>query len=133
MDKVETSISFEPATLKAYSRNEAYMAITVASKEEETTYWCELEVNVSSPLSLAPDTQMTKAKLRMGILGPSKTLTKKLKLFTRPNNFPDVYKVNVTTYFYGEDGTITERRDLKGEIGCVAPTAKTSADPRKAK
>jgi hypothetical protein len=132
MEKVETTINFEPATLKAYSRNEAYMTVTVTNMGEDAIYWCELEVHVSLPLSLAPDTEMTKAKTRMGILTKGKPLTKKLKLFTRPNNFPDLYKVALTTYFYGEDGVIAERRDLKGEISCLAPTAK-QAEPRKPK
>jgi hypothetical protein len=120
MEGTETTVTFEPATLKAGSRNEVYMTIIVSSKEPgQQFYWCESEISVNHPLTLSPDSDMRKAKTRVGILKPGGTITKKLKIFTRPNNLPDSYGVSVTTYLYGEDGTIAERKESKVEILAV--------------
>ena len=121
MEGAETTISFEPAVLKAYSRNEAYMTITVSGRGAGPIYWCESEVNVSPPLTLAPDADMLKAKTRIGIIKPSGAATKKLKIYTKATNVPSTYKVSVTTYLYGEDGAIAERGECTAEISAIDP------------
>src|SRR5271154_466709 len=105
--KVETR--FDPASLKANNKNEATMSILINSTGSPKMYWCECDILVGPPLSLAHDKELNVGHARIGLLNPDGKLEKQIKLYTRPNNFPDEYPVTITTYLYGEDGAIEER------------------------
>lgn len=114
--KLETR--FEPEVLAANKKNEATMHLTVTSGENQLNYWCECDILVSHPLSLAPDKELDVGRTRVGILRPNKRIEKQIKLYTRPNNFPDTYNVKVTVYLYDEDGAIAERFEQSEIIKC---------------
>ncbi|MDE1871632.1 MAG: hypothetical protein KGI06_05345 [Candidatus Micrarchaeota archaeon] len=116
--KVETR--FEPKSLKANNRNEAVMYLSVSADENSKIYWCECDIVANSPLSLAHDKELSIGRTRVGILKPGSRLEKQIKLYTRPNNFPDSYPVSVTTYLYDEDGAIAERMEQNESIKCEA-------------
>ncbi len=118
MDGVSVEVKFDPESFKAFARNEGYMVINIASKDNPGTYWCECEVNIKPPLSLAPDKELNGGKSRVGILKAGVAIEKKVKLYTRPNNYPDGYQVALTIFMYGEDGAIAERIEKKEEIPC---------------
>ncbi|MEM0201839.1 MAG: hypothetical protein QXR73_01530 [Candidatus Micrarchaeaceae archaeon] len=112
------SVKFEPEKLKANARNESMLILVVENMDESKDYWCESEVSVKPPLSLAHDIELNMGKMRVGILKPKGKLEKKIRIYTRPNNFPDTYNVNITTYVYDEEGVIAERVESKGTIPC---------------
>ncbi|MGC8478572.1 MAG: hypothetical protein ACP5NE_01430 [Candidatus Micrarchaeia archaeon] len=118
MSEIEVDFEFKPATLKAYAKNEAEMGIKISNKGEELL-WCEAEVGVVSPLSLAHDRELELARTRIGIIKQGGSAEKRVKLYTRPNNFPDDYKIKVTIFAYGEDGAISQRIDKESIIACV--------------
>ncbi len=118
MPKVETKFSVEPEKLKQNSKNEPVMTISLENTENGT-FWCECDIAVKLPLSLAPDKELQLARTRMGILNPKGRLEKKIKLYTRPNNYPDNYKLTITTYVYDNEGVISERLEQEGGIECV--------------
>lgn len=115
--KIETK--FEPVSLKANNRNEATMYISLES-DSEKTFWCECDIMVSPPLSLAHDKELNVGRTRIGILRPKGGIGKQVKLYTRPNNFPDDYPVSITTYLYDEDGAIAERIEQREKVKCEA-------------
>ncbi|MEM3227960.1 MAG: hypothetical protein QXR58_00965 [Candidatus Micrarchaeaceae archaeon] len=117
MENIKIELKFEPDTLKAYAKNEAEMKIKINNTGEELV-WCECDIGVTSPLSLAHDRELDVARTRVGIVRPKSSMEKRVRLYTRPNNFPDEYKVHVTTFAYGEDGAITERNESYGTIVC---------------
>lgn len=117
MGDIELSVTFEPDHFKAYSRNESEMKLKF-SNVGAGTFWCECEVTVASPLSLAHDRGLDAARTRVGILKPGGGLEKRIKLFTRPNNFPDDYKIKITSFLYDEDGAIVERKENEASIKC---------------
>lgn len=119
MVNANITVLFDPEKLKAYAKNEASMDIVLTSASDQH-YWCECEVFVKAPLSLANDKELSGAKLRIGILRPRGTKEKKIKLYTRPNNFPDPYNVNIVAYLYDEDGAIAERIEQNTDIMCEA-------------
>ncbi len=120
MPKAEISARFEPGVLKAYAKNEAMLVITMKNLDG-APYWCECDVSVKRPLSLAYDKELGAGRTRMGILKPNGTIEKKIKIFTLPNNFPDDYQVSMTAYVYGEDGAIAERLERSEIVPCKAP------------
>ena len=120
MEKVEMSVGFEPEELKAYSKNEQYLILSLKSIDGSSSYWCECDVSVKPPLSLAHDKELNTGRTKVGIIKPGGMLGKRIRLFTMPNNMPDEYKVSITAYIYGEDGTIAERFDTSGSLPCRA-------------
>jgi hypothetical protein len=120
MPDANVETRFEPITLKANNRNEALMYILVSAKSPSKLYWCECDILVSPPLSLAHDKELNVGRSRVGILKPNGKIEKQIKLYTRPNNFPDSYPVKITTYLYDEDGAIVERLEQNENIKCEA-------------
>lgn len=116
---VEINAKTEPEVLKAYSKNEALLSLTFESRDSSKILWCESEIHVDTPLSLAPDRELQVGKTRIGILKPGAKIEKQIKLYTRPNNFPDDYKLNVVLYAYDEDGAIAERIEHSDTVKCV--------------
>jgi len=117
LPKIEVSARFEPDVLKAYAKNDAMLVITVKNLDG-VPYWCECDVSVKHPLSLAYDRELGIGRTRMGILKPGGMIEKKIKIFTLPNNFPDDYQVAMTAYVYGEDGAIAERLEKSESVPC---------------
>lgn len=116
ISKLETR--FEPATLKANKKNEAVMHLSLSANASHKNYWCECDIVVGHPLSLAHDKELNVGRTRVGILKANKKIEKQIKLYTRPNNFPDSYPVDITVYLYDEDGAIAERVEQKETIKC---------------
>jgi hypothetical protein len=117
MGDIDLSVTFEPERFRAYFKNEAEMKLKF-SNPGKGTFWCECEINVVSPLSLAHDKELDAARTKVGILKPGSSIEKRIKLYTRPNNFPDDYKVKLTSFFYDEDGAISERTESEASIKC---------------
>lgn len=112
------NIGFTPSSLKAFSRNEAEMTITLKNLGGNT-YWSECEVVVSAPLSLAHDSELNMGRTRLGILKPFANISKPVKIYTRPNNYPDEYTFSIVAYVYDSDAAIAERIEKKVSIMCV--------------
>ena len=118
MANIDLVARFEPEMLRARSKNEAYLILTLKNADQSRAFWCECDVSVKPPLSLAHDGELNVARARVGILKPGKSIDKKIRLFTRPNNFPDEYPLGITAYIYDEDGAIYERLEKKEAIAC---------------
>lgn len=118
MPKISLKVKFEPEKLKANSKNEAF-AILKVSNNESKPLWCESVVSVKLPLSLAHDKESKTGFTRIGIVGPGKHMEKKIRIFTRPNNYPDKYGMSITLYAYDEQGVIAERLEKQESIECV--------------
>ncbi|MGC8670019.1 MAG: hypothetical protein ACP5TL_02610 [Candidatus Micrarchaeia archaeon] len=119
MSIIEIDAHVEPTTLKAYSKNEAILKVNFKNADGERHLWCESEVHVENPLSLAPDRNLQAGKTRIGILHPKSSIEKQVRVYTLPNNFPDDYKYNIITYVYDEEGAIVERVEYSNTVKCV--------------
>ncbi len=109
----------EPPLLRAYSKNEALLHLSFENVDGSKLLWCESEVHVDKPLSLAPDKELSVGKTRIGILKPHSKIEKQVKLYTMPNNFPDDYKFTIVLYAYDEEGAIAERAEHSNTIRCA--------------
>jgi hypothetical protein len=120
MPNASVETKFDPISLKANNRNEATMFLSVSAAHDTNIYWCECDILVNPPLSLAHDKELNIGRTRVGILRPGKKLERQIKLYTRPNNFADDYPVSITTYLYDEEGVIAERIEQSELIKCEA-------------
>jgi hypothetical protein len=118
MAAIRLTVKFEPQKLRAYNRNEAVMNLAFENADGAKQYWCECEIEVKPPLSLAGDKELNAGRTRVGIVKPAESKSKQVKLYTRPNNFPDSYSVGITTFVYDDDGTIAERLEQTESIAC---------------
>ncbi len=116
--RVEISLKFEPGELKAYAKTEVFLILTLKNTDGKATYWCECDVTVKPPLSLAHDKELNTGRSKVGILMPNGSLSKRIRLYTMPNNFPDDYQVAVTSFIYDADGAIAEREEKKDTLPC---------------
>ncbi len=119
MPNTDIDIDFTPRQLRAFSRNEAHMTINVKNLSANT-YWCECEIMLMPPLSLANDSEMNSGRMRVGIIKPMGKMSKQVKVYTRPNNYPDDYKFSIVAFVYDEDGAIAERVEKKASIACAS-------------
>ncbi len=118
MGDIEVDVGFVPEKLKAFTKNVLQMDISVKNSGTET-YWGECDVVLASPLSLSHDSELNMGRTRIGILKPGHSLNKQVKIYTRPNNYPDDYKFSIIAYVYDGEGAIAERIERKLSIQCA--------------
>lgn len=118
MPNVKLETKFEPEVIKANKKNEITMHMSLSAADGHKTYWCECDIIVSAPLSLAHDKDLNMGRTRIGILKPAKKIQKQIKLYTTPNTHPDYYPISITAYLYDEDGAIAERAEQSENIKC---------------
>ncbi|MCL4372333.1 hypothetical protein M1373_03380 [Candidatus Marsarchaeota archaeon] len=119
MGDMQLEASFEPESLKAFSKNEVTMEVSVENTEDSNLYWGECEISTKPPLSLAHDMQLDTGRMRIGILRPNSKIKKPVKLYTLPNNFPEEYPIKIIVYLYDVDGAIHKRLELNKSISCI--------------
>ncbi len=119
MQKINLRVAFEPEKLKANAKNEVFLVLKFTSTEQKKPFWCECIVSVKPPLSLTHDRESKPGFTRIGILRPGRHIEKKIKLFTRPNNYPGPYDMTITVYAYDDEGIIAERFEKQEVIECV--------------
>ncbi len=119
MGITKVTATFDPEQLRAYSKNDAMLNLRFENTDAEHTYWCECDIKVNPPLSLEYDRELFLGRTRVGLLAPNGSREKQIRLYTRPNNFPDDYTLSITTYAYDEDGAIAERDETMGSVPCV--------------
>ncbi len=110
-------MNVDPPVLKAFVRNEASVSLSF-SNGDDAIYWCECEVKVAAPLTLAHDRDLKSGMTKVGILKPNGSAEKRIKVYTSSNSFPDTYEVSVTAFLYDETGSIAKRIDHKFGIEC---------------
>ena len=109
---------FHPIRLGAYTRSEVELSIEIENTGESSC-WTECDVFLPETLSLAPDRDLLKGRLRIGIIGSSEILTGKCKIYAGAKSYPEVYPIKITAYGFGKDGAIIQREEKKTELRCV--------------
>ncbi len=111
------STKFYPIRLNAYMRNEVEMEITVRNDGSEPR-WVECDIIVPESISLAPDKQLAKGRVRVGIIMPRESMGRKVKIYAGASSYPDTYAIRLTAFGFGKDGTIASREEKKAELRC---------------
>ncbi|MFH0817858.1 MAG: hypothetical protein V1909_04455 [Candidatus Micrarchaeota archaeon] len=108
---------FSPLRLSAYSRNEVELSVEIENTGEESC-WTECDVIVPEALSLARDRELSKGRLRIGIINSGEILTGKCKIYAGAKSYPDIFPLKLIVYGFGKDGAIHQREERKTEIRC---------------
>lgn len=120
---------FYPIRLLAYMRNKTELDISIENKGGEP-YWVEIDVVLpNNVLSLAPDGELQKGRLRVGIVFPRETKSVRCKIYAGGGTYPDNYKVGIVAYGYSRDGAISDRKESKAELRCERIGEKSSQTP----
>ncbi|MEM4348418.1 MAG: hypothetical protein QXN37_02510 [Candidatus Anstonellaceae archaeon] len=93
------------------------MEVSVYNSGQEPR-WVECDVSVPEAISLAPDRQLSKGRMRVGIALPGGKASKKVKIYGGAGSYPDTYTIRLTIFGFGADGAIAERYDLKADLRC---------------
>jgi len=117
MPEFNISTSFHPLRLTAYSRSEVELRVEIENKGEEP-YWTECVVEVPDVLSLVPDKDVRKGKIRVGIIAPEEIMTGKCKIYSTARTYPDIFTLKVTIFGYGRDGAISVRDEKRIDLRC---------------
>jgi hypothetical protein len=108
---------FSPMRMAAYVRNEVEMEVTVRNDGTEER-WVECDISIPEAISLAPDRQLSKGRMRIGIALPRDKISKKIKIYGGASSYPDTFVIRLTFFGYGKDGTIAERCEMKSDLRC---------------
>ena len=118
MENIKLKVNFDPMELKQNSKNEFFLILDFSNINDKLNFWCECDVIVKHPLSLAHDKMLDIGRTRVGIIGPNENIEKRIKVYTRPNNYPGEYELSLTAYLYDREGIIAERIDRKDTVIC---------------
>lgn len=128
MPEIKASLSLAPERIKPFGYVELDLNLSISTTGSEP-YWIEAVYEIPSPLSLAPDKNLSTAKALIGILQPGETREKRVKLYAGSETYPEIYKIKVTLYLYDKDGAISERKEYIKELECAEVSAKAMQSP----
>ncbi len=111
------STRFYPIRLTAFMRNEVEMSVELENRSDQPV-WTECDVTIPEAVSLAPDRELHRGRLRIGIINPKEILTGKCKIYASARSYPESYVVKLTAYGFGKDGAIFAREDKKVDLRC---------------
>jgi len=114
---VKASLRVHPPVLFCYGPNHVELIIR-AENYTKGTCWVEAEIIVPEKLSLSPENQLGKGRIRIGILDKKEFLEKSVKVYANVYTNPQIYRCIVTLFFYDKNGVIAERLDKSIDVRC---------------
>jgi hypothetical protein len=108
---------FHPIRLTAFMRNEVELSVEIENRSE-SPLWTECDITIPEAVSLAPDKDLHRGRLRIGIIAPKEILTGKCKIYANSRSYPDTYTLKLTAFGFGRDGAISAREDKKADLRC---------------
>ncbi len=115
MHDVDVRLEFEPKAFSSGARNELIMTISISCGEAQP-HWCECDIEVKSPVSLAPDKELAFGRTRVGIVSAVRQISKPVKIYTTRDVVDGDYTIGITAYLYDEDGAISVRKEITESI-----------------
>ena len=115
MHDVDVKLNFMPKVFSSGARNELVMTISISSGDAQP-HWCECDIEVKSPVSLAPDKELTFGRTRVGIVSASRQISKPVKIYTTQAVVDGDYAIGIIAYLYDEDGAISVRKEITESV-----------------
>jgi hypothetical protein len=106
-----------PNVLFAYSANHVEIILRVENRGKEPV-WCEADLKVPEKISLSPTGELSRGRVRLGILKKKEFMEKATRVFANNYTNPQVYRVVVTLYMFNKDGVIETRLEKPIDIRC---------------
>ncbi len=111
MHDVDIKLDFAPKAFSSGARNELIMTISISSGDAQP-HWCECDIEVKAPVSLAPDKELTFGRTRVGIVSTARQISKPVKIYTTNAVVDGDYTIEIIAYLYDEDGAISVRKEV---------------------
>jgi len=80
--------------------------------------WAEADISVPEKLSLSPNSELQKGRVRVGIGGSKEYLEKAVRIYGNSYTNPQMYRTDVTLYIFNHDGVIDSRLEKSIDIRC---------------
>ncbi len=107
--KVNTKVHPKDPLINAYEPAELVISV---KNEKRGVKWYEALIILNGELSLLPDGELRKAKLRIGILKKGEGLEKYLHLYPSRIAPQDIHgRVDVYIFAYDKNGVVVEREE----------------------
>jgi hypothetical protein len=114
---INLELRTHPSVLFAYSQNYVDLIIRVENAGDNN-YWSEADIIVPERLSLSPDGNLRKGRMRIGILGKNEFIEKAAKVYANAYTNPQIYRCKVVLYSYNRDGVIEGRLEKSVDVRC---------------
>jgi len=114
---VSCTLRIHPSVLFSYGLNHVELIIR-SENHSEKIYWVEAEISVPEKLSLTPENNLTKGRVRIGILQEKEFVEKSVKVFANVYTNPQIYRCNATLFFYDKNGVIEKRLEKSVDVRC---------------
>lgn len=129
MSDITVATSFDPEFIRANTSTSVSMNL-VLSSASDSHYWCECDIEVEQPLSLAPHKELSKGRQRVGIIKPNASVSKRVNIYSDYTNFQNNYIIKIIAYMYGEDGAISDRIETSTELPCKPIEVPSAQSPQ---
>ncbi|MFH1394081.1 MAG: hypothetical protein ABII71_04970 [Candidatus Micrarchaeota archaeon] len=114
---IKFQLRTHPEVLFCYTNNYLELISRVENRGEHSL-WAEADVKVPEKLSLSPDSELRKGRVRVGIVGTREFLEKGVRVYANKYSAPQMYKCDVTLYIYNKDGIIDSRLEKSLNVRC---------------
>lgn len=111
-------IRIHPPNLLAYLQSSIELIIKVENDLKETK-WLEAGIFVPQKISLAPQSELRRARIRLGILDENlKIIEKSVKIYANSLTNPQIYRIKAVLYVYDKNATVEKRIEKTTDIRC---------------
>ncbi|MBD3210385.1 hypothetical protein GF318_03315 [Candidatus Micrarchaeota archaeon] len=114
---VNLSLRYHPDVLFGYSSSHVQLIIRVENSGEHPV-WSEADISIPEHVSLAPNTELRKGRVRVGIVEGKEFLEKAVRVYANAYTNPQMYRCNVTLYTFNKNGIIESRMEKSVDIRC---------------
>lgn len=121
---VNVELRLHPGVVFAYSPNHIELIIR-AENPSDQDFWCEADVLVPEKLSLSPDNNLRKGRLRVGIVAKNEFIEKACRVYANIYTNPQVYRCKSIVYFYNKNGVIESRIEKTIDLRCEMKKSST--------
>jgi len=116
-DVVSLQVRVHPDVLFCYSTHFVELILRVENPSDDPV-WAEADINVPDSLSLGPDSELRKGRVKVGIIEGKQSIEKSIRVFGNAYTGPQMYRCSITMFVFSKDGTIESRIEKAKDIRC---------------
>lgn len=106
-----------PDVIFGYTAN--YVEVILrAENSGKAPLWVEADISVPEKLSLGPNSELRKGRVRVGIVGSKEFLEKAVRVYGNRYTNPQMYRCEITLYVFNHDGIIESRLEKSIDLRC---------------
>ncbi len=111
------STRFFPIRLMAFLKNSVELEVGIENNTNADK-WIECDIVLPEAVSLAPERQLSKGRIRMGLVKASEWAYKKVKIYGGKSSYPELYPIKLVAYGFEGEGAVTIRSEKNTELRC---------------